>query len=168
MLFAISDLYATRVIVRLALQARRPTHALAYAPGVEMPTPDRRGAGSSAARPLPDARSRWRGSQGQQERPEARCQLGRDACPETTDHCPRPLGPRDDGRNRAGPDAVLCHTLTHAAPFALRLTRRSQPPYPWPPEQEPPGVSKPCRTTYANPKEGRYDSQAIRCLYGPR
>src|SRR5271165_4862519 len=32
--------------------------------------------------------------------------------------------------------------------FALRLTRRSQPPYPWPPEQAPPGVSKPCRTTY--------------------
>src|SRR5271169_6134445 len=35
----------------------------------------------------------------------------------------------------------------------LRLTRRSQPPYPWPPEQAQPGVSKPCRTTpdvYAN------------------
>ena len=29
----------------------------------------------------------------------------------------------------------------------LRLTRRSQPPYPWPPEQAQPGVSKPCRTT---------------------
>src|SRR5271169_6484418 len=28
--------------------------------------------------------------------------------------------------------------------FALRLTRRSQPPYPRPPEQAPPGVSKPC------------------------
>jgi hypothetical protein len=28
----------------------------------------------------------------------------------------------------------------------LRLTRRSQPPYPWPPEQAQPGVSKPCRT----------------------
>jgi hypothetical protein len=27
------------------------------------------------------------------------------------------------------------------------LTRRSQPPYPWPPEQAQPGVSKPCRTT---------------------
>src|SRR5271165_2070996 len=29
----------------------------------------------------------------------------------------------------------------------LRLTRRSQPPYPWPPEQAQPVVSKPCRTT---------------------
>src|SRR5271166_3854865 len=29
----------------------------------------------------------------------------------------------------------------------LQLTRRSQPPYPWPPEQAQPGVSKPCRTT---------------------
>src|ERR1700693_3892416 len=28
-----------------------------------------------------------------------------------------------------------------------QLTRRSQPPYPWPPEQAQPGVSKPCRTT---------------------
>src|SRR5271170_2006519 len=28
----------------------------------------------------------------------------------------------------------------------LQLTRRSQPPYPWPPEQAQPGVSKPCRT----------------------
>ena len=28
----------------------------------------------------------------------------------------------------------------------LRLTRRSLPPYPWPPEQAQPGVSKPCRT----------------------
>src|SRR5271157_975003 len=31
----------------------------------------------------------------------------------------------------------------------LQLTRRSQPPYPWPPEQAQPGVSKPCRTTLA-------------------
>ena len=29
----------------------------------------------------------------------------------------------------------------------LRLTRPSQPPYPWPPEQAQPRVSKPCRTT---------------------
>src|SRR5208337_3495013 len=29
----------------------------------------------------------------------------------------------------------------------LSLTRRSQPPYPWPPEQVQPGVSKPCRST---------------------
>src|SRR5271166_4082242 len=29
----------------------------------------------------------------------------------------------------------------------LQLTRPSQPPYPWPPEQAQPGVSKPCRTT---------------------
>src|ERR1700686_1563709 len=29
----------------------------------------------------------------------------------------------------------------------LRLTRRSQRPYPWPPEQAQPAVSKPCRTT---------------------
>ncbi len=27
------------------------------------------------------------------------------------------------------------------------MTRRSRPPYPWPPEQAQPGVSKPCRTT---------------------
>jgi hypothetical protein len=37
MLFAISELCATRIIVDYPLQARRPTHALAYAPGVEMP-----------------------------------------------------------------------------------------------------------------------------------
>ena len=30
---------------------------------------------------------------------------------------------------------------------ARQLTRRSQPPYPWLPEQAQPGVSKPCRTT---------------------
>ena len=30
------------------------------------------------------------------------------------------------------------------------MTRRSQPTYPWPPEQAQPGVSKPCRTTLAN------------------
>ena len=29
----------------------------------------------------------------------------------------------------------------------VQLTRRSQPTYPWPPEQAQPGVSKPCRTT---------------------
>src|SRR5208337_3567168 len=29
----------------------------------------------------------------------------------------------------------------------LQLTRPSQPPYPWPPEQAQAGVSKPCRTT---------------------
>jgi hypothetical protein len=33
----------------------------------------------------------------------------------------------------------------------LQLTRRSQPPYPWPPEQAQPGVSKPCRTTAGCP-----------------
>src|SRR5208282_4790471 len=32
-------------------------------------------------------------------------------------------------------------------PWQLQLTRRWQPPYPWPPEQAQPGVSKPCRTT---------------------
>jgi hypothetical protein len=31
----------------------------------------------------------------------------------------------------------------------MPLTRRSQPPYPWPPEQAQPGVSKPCRTSGA-------------------
>src|SRR5271166_307285 len=31
----------------------------------------------------------------------------------------------------------------------LRLTRPSQRPYPWPPEQAQPGVSEPCRTTVA-------------------
>src|SRR5271166_1416713 len=38
----------------------------------------------------------------------------------------------------------------------LQLTRRSQPPYPWPPEQAQPGVSKPCRTTIAGLKEGKW------------
>src|SRR5208282_1920996 len=43
---------------------------------------------------------------------------------------------RPPGSERSKP----CHEL--------RLTRRSQPPYPWPPEQAQPGVSKPCRTTH--------------------
>ena len=42
---------------------------------------------------------------------------------------------RPQGSERSKP----CHQL--------RLTRRSLPPYPWPPEQAQPGVSKPCRTT---------------------
>src|SRR5580698_478581 len=33
-----------------------------------------------------------------------------------------------------------------------QLTRRSQPPYPWPPEQAQPDVSKPCRTTVRDQK----------------
>src|ERR1700735_3756015 len=41
--------------------------------------------------------------------------------------------PRGSGRSKP------CHQL--------QLTRRSQPPYLWPPEQAQPGVSKPCRTT---------------------
>ena len=36
----------------------------------------------------------------------------------------------------------------------LQLTRPSQPPYPWPPEQAQPGVSKPCRTTKSTVYEG--------------
>jgi hypothetical protein len=35
----------------------------------------------------------------------------------------------------------------------MRLTRRSQPPYPWPPEQAQPGVPKPCRTTRAGMRD---------------
>ena len=34
----------------------------------------------------------------------------------------------------------------------MRLTRRSQPPYPWPLEQAQPGASKPCRSTEAHKK----------------
>src|SRR5208283_5051786 len=45
----------------------------------------------------------------------------------------------DTKRPRASERSKPCHEL--------QLTRRSQPPYPWPPEQAQPGVSKPCRTT---------------------
>ena len=45
---------------------------------------------------------RWRGSQGQQERPEARRQLGRDACLEERGSGPRPDCPRDIGGDRVG------------------------------------------------------------------
>src|SRR5271170_4380503 len=45
----------------------------------------------------------------------------------------------DTKRPRGSERSKPCHQL--------RLTRRSQPPYPWPPEQAQPGVSKPCRTT---------------------
>src|SRR5271166_2236996 len=48
----------------------------------------------------------------------------------------------------------------------LQLTRRSQPPYPWPPEQAQPGVSKPCRTTWeewllARPEDLAFVPEAI-------
>ena len=45
----------------------------------------------------------------------------------------------DTKRPRGSERSKPCHQL--------QLTRRSQPPYPWPPEQAQPGVSKPCRTT---------------------
>ena len=45
----------------------------------------------------------------------------------------------DTKRPRGSERSKPCHEL--------QLTRRSQPPYPWPPEQAQPGVSKPCRTT---------------------
>src|SRR5271166_2695277 len=45
----------------------------------------------------------------------------------------------DTKRQRGSERSKPCHQL--------QLTRRSQPPYPWPPEQAQPGVSKPCRTT---------------------
>ena len=47
----------------------------------------------------------------------------------------------DTKRPRGSERSKPCHQL--------RLTRRSLPPYPWPPEQAQPGVSKPCRTTGA-------------------
>ena len=47
----------------------------------------------------------------------------------------------DTKRPRGSERSKPCHEL--------QLTRRSQPPYPWPPEQAQPGVSKPCRTTAA-------------------
>ena len=47
----------------------------------------------------------------------------------------------DTKRPRGSERSKPCHEL--------QLTRRSQPPYPWPPEQAQPGVSKPCRTTVA-------------------
>ena len=49
----------------------------------------------------------------------------------------------DTKRPRGSERSKPCHES--------QLTRRSQPPYPWPPEQAQPGVSKPCRTT-AQPK----------------
>src|SRR5271166_830863 len=45
----------------------------------------------------------------------------------------------DTKRPRGSERSKPCHQL--------QLTRRSQPPYPWPPEQAQPGVSKPYRTT---------------------
>ena len=45
----------------------------------------------------------------------------------------------DTKRPRGSERSKPCHEL--------QLTRRSQPPYPWPPEQAQPSVSKPCRTT---------------------
>src|SRR5580704_8865554 len=45
----------------------------------------------------------------------------------------------DTKRPRGSERSKPCHQL--------RLTRLSQPPHPWPPEQAQPGVSKPCRTT---------------------
>src|SRR5271170_4255964 len=45
----------------------------------------------------------------------------------------------DTKRPRGSDRSKPCHES--------QLTRRSLPPYPWPPEQAQPGVSKPCRTT---------------------
>src|SRR5271157_5399957 len=45
----------------------------------------------------------------------------------------------DTKRPRGSERSKPCHEL--------QLTRGSQPPYPWPPEQAQPRVSKPCRTT---------------------
>ena len=49
----------------------------------------------------------------------------------------------DTKRPRGSERSKPCHEL--------QLTRRSQPPYPWPPKQAQPGVSKPCRTTAEAP-----------------
>ena len=48
----------------------------------------------------------------------------------------------DTKRPRGSERSKPCHES--------QLTRRSQPPYPWPPEQAQPDVSKPCRTTAQN------------------
>src|SRR5271170_7313009 len=48
----------------------------------------------------------------------------------------------DTKRPRGSDRSKPCHES--------QLTRRSLPPYPWPPEQAQPGVSKPCRTTWIN------------------
>src|SRR5271167_3047988 len=45
----------------------------------------------------------------------------------------------DTKRPRGSERSKPCHES--------QLTRRSQPPYPWPPEQAQPDVSKPCRST---------------------
>ena len=50
----------------------------------------------------------------------------------------------------------------------LQLTRPSQPPYPWPPEQAQPGVSKPCRTTDAIPSSVSFLKNFIDFLGGRR
>src|SRR5271169_542699 len=51
----------------------------------------------------------------------------------------------DTKRPRGSERSKPCHES--------QLTPRSQPPYPWPPEQAQPGVSKPCRTT-TRPSDG--------------
>jgi hypothetical protein len=54
-------------------KTKEQPHALGYAPGVEMPRQiEEERAPVLRALRLPDARGRWRGSQGQQERPQAR------------------------------------------------------------------------------------------------
>src|SRR5271170_8117341 len=50
----------------------------------------------------------------------------------------------DTKRPRGSDRSKPCHES--------QLTRRSLPPYPWPPEQAQPGVSKPCRTTRRRPR----------------
>src|SRR5271163_5237998 len=68
----------------------------------------------------------------------------------------------DTKRPRGSESSKPCHQL--------RLTRRSQPPYPWPPEQAQPGVSKPCRTTKAMDTEPNGDVEKLyelACGYKP-
>src|SRR5208282_144191 len=66
-------------------------------------------------------------------------------CAPSSSHSPGAImklgSPRgmDTKRPRGSERSKPCHES--------QLTRRSQPPYPWPHEQAQPGVSKPCRTT---------------------
>jgi hypothetical protein len=76
-------------------------HALAYAPGVEMPRQiEAERATAPRAGSLPDARRGRRGSYWQPERAEARAFRGRGDRDAANGRRPRPDGPRNDDSDR--------------------------------------------------------------------
>src|SRR5208282_2221781 len=80
-------------------------------------------------------------------------------CAPSSSHSPGAImklgSPRgmDTKRPRGSERSKPCHES--------QLTRRSQPPYPWPHEQAQPGVSKPCRTTDLPPQDAKNRFQMV-------